>query len=882
MPSKPTAPKQRAGKPKPDALYECERRLQCVVDLASDCYWEQDHNHRFTLLRCRDASESENGPLLLGKTLWELGDTPVNGTWDDHKRTLAAGLPFFDFILRRTDRDAGERYLSLSGQPMFGDDGKLRGYRGLALDITKRERLRLLERTVTDILAQRETFSDALQAAIRTICESEGWEAGQYWRLDDEDDRMRFDVSWSVSRKVIDEITAEARSLALKPGVGLVGTVWATGQPLWVPDLRKETRLARKDVAKRTGWNSALLSPVFCREQVVVLDFNARHIPKPDERLLQILRVLGMQVGHAHERALALEQLRESEERYSSTVELAAIGISHVSMDGRFIHVNHQLCDMLGYTRDELIGRTIQEISHPEDVNATDGTRAQLHSGQINSLKFEKRYRRKDGTTIWVRITSALRRGAAGTPLYDISVVEDISDRKAAEERILYLATHDEMTALPNRATFSELLDHAVESAQRRSRQCAVLFIDLDRFKIINDSLGHEAGDILLKEISSRLGGCLRKSDVVARLGGDEFVVLLDDLEDSMQAVTVARKILASVLEPVQIMGQECRVTVSIGIASYPRDATDGLSLMKLADLAMYGAKEEGKNTFQFYSKERNQISVERLTLEAHLRRALEQNELSIQYQGKIDLRTHTIEGAEALLRWWNHELGTVPPSRFIPIAEDTGLIVPIGKWVLRCACEQNIAWQRQGLPRIVTAVNLSPRQFRDANLLNDIAEVLEETGLAPELLELEITENMIMSNADRAAEIITAVKALGVKFAIDDFGTGYSSLSQLKRFPIDTLKVDRSFIRDIPENVQDQAIAKAIISMGKTLGVAVVAEGVETAAQHAFLRAHACDAVQGFYFGKPCHPDAFARLWNNTAASFPQRRELAQSQQDN
>lgn len=876
MPSKSTAPKQRPGKPKPDALYECEKRLQCVVDLASDYYWEQDHNYRFTLLRRRDASELEQSPLLLlGKTLWDLGDTPVDGTWDDHKRTLAAGHPFFDLVLRREDGGTGERYLSLSGQPIFNDEGKLLGYRGLALDITKKERLRRLERTVTDILSQRETFSDALRAAIGAICESEGWEAGQYWRLDDEDDSMRFDVGWSVSRKVIAEITAEARNLALKPGVGLVGTVWATGQPLWVPDLRKETRMARKDVAKRTGWNSALLSPVFCREQVVgVLDFNARHIRKPDERLLQILRVLGMQIGHAHERAIALERLRDSEEQYSSTVELAAIGISHVATDGRFIHVNQQLCDMLGYARDELVGRTIRDISHPEDVNATDATRAQLHSGQINSLKFEKRYLRKDGTTIWVRITSALRRGTTGTPLYDISVVEDISDRKAAEERILYLATHDEMTALPNRATFSQLLDHAVESAQRRNRQCAVLFIDLDRFKIINDSLGHEAGDILLKEISSRLSTCLRKSDVVARLGGDEFVVLLDELENSGQAASVARKILASVFEPVQIMGQECRVTASIGIASYPRDAGDTLSLMKLADLAMYGAKEDGKNTYQFYSRDRNQISVERLTVEGHLRRALEKGELSLQYQAKIDLRTHRIKGAEALLRWWNHELGTVPPSRFIPIAEDTGLIVPIGKWVLRCACERNVAWQRQGLPRIVTSVNLSPRQFRDGNLLNDIAEILEETGLAPELLELEITENMIMSDADKAAEITTAIKRLGVKFAIDDFGTGYSSLSQLKRFPIDTLKVDRSFIRDIPESVQDQAIAKAIISMGKTLGVAVVAEGVETAAQHAFLRAHACDEVQGFYFGKPCHPDAFARLLNDAPRKFPTATE--------
>jgi EAL domain-containing protein (putative c-di-GMP-specific phosphodiesterase class I) len=290
-------------------------------------------------------------------------------------------------------------------------------------------------------------------------------------------------------------------------------------------------------------------------------------------------------------------------------------------------------------------------------------------------------------------------------------------------------------------------------------------------------------------------------------------------------------------------------------------DARDSQTLMKHADMAMYLAKEEGKNNYQFYSTHSSPMSVERLVLETHLARALERKEFTVQYQPKVDMRSGEIKGAEALLRWWNPEVGTVSPAQFIPVAEDSGLIVPIGKWVLATACEQNVAWQRRGLPKIVMSVNMSPRQFKDPALIDDIAEVLARTGMPPELLELEITESMIMHNVDMAAAKAEAIRKLGVRLAIDDFGTGYSSLSQLKRFPIDTLKVDRSFVRDIPDNAEDKAITEAIIALGKALGVTVVAEGVETAQQHEFLRLNACDEMQGFFFSRPCHPDALAEL---------------------
>lgn len=554
-------------------------------------------------------------------------------------------------------------------------------------------------------------------------------------------------------------------------------------------------------------------------------------------------------------------RLRESEDRYASTVELAAIGIGHIRNNGRLIWMNPKLCTMLGYTAAELLHRTMVDISHPEDILVGDREQAQLRAGEIDSYTLEKRYRRKDGEPIWGSLTVTAKRGSDGAPEYYILMIEDISDRKEAEERIQYLATHDELTALMNRASFGPLLDHAIESARRHHNTCAVLFIDLDRFKVINDSLGHEAGDHLLQKMSARLLKCVRRVDTVARLGGDEFVVLLEELTTPDKAAEVANKILSAVLQPVEIKGLECRVTASIGIATYPKDAMDSATLMRHADTAMYLAKEAGKNNFQFFSKDIGAISARRLTLETQLGRALERNEFSIRYQPRIDLRTGVIRGTEALLRWWNRDLGTIPPAQFIPLAEDTGLIVPIGMWALTEACHQSVRWQQKGLPPIVMAVNLSSRQFTNPDLVQDIARMLDDTGMAPNLLELEITESMIMNNVRQAAERIRVIKNLGVRIAIDDFGTGYSSLAQLKSFPIDTLKIDRSFIRDIPNNAEDKAITEAIISLSKILGVSVIAEGVETLAQYEFVKSRGCDEAQGFYFSKACHPDALARL---------------------
>jgi diguanylate cyclase (GGDEF)-like protein/PAS domain S-box-containing protein len=438
---------------------------------------------------------------------------------------------------------------------------------------------------------------------------------------------------------------------------------------------------------------------------------------------------------------------------------------------------------------------------------------------------------------------------------------EHEAERKRAEEKIQHMATHDALTGLPNRLMFSQLLNHAIQSAKRYQRQFAVFFIDLDRFKTINDTLGHEAGDQLLQEIAMRLKQTLRTVDVVARLGGDEFVILIEELSDLSQVETVAGKILSAVIKPVNLMNEECRITASIGISVFPKDAEDEQSLLKNADIAMYLAKEEGKNNYQFYSEDIQSKSLEHLSIETNLRFALERNELSLHYQAKLDFKTNAITGVEALLRWQNPSLGSVTPTQFIPVAEESGLIIPIGRWILRTACAQNAAWQQQGLPPVCMAVNLSLRQLTDNNLIDDIRTALNDSGMAPNLLELEITESMVMHNPTRMIAVLAKIKNLGVRLAIDDFGTGYSSLAQIKHFPIDTLKVDRSFIRNIPQDAEDKAVTEAIIAMGKALSLTVVAEGVETVEHMNFLNDHSCDEMQGFYFSKPIAPEQFADL---------------------
>jgi diguanylate cyclase (GGDEF)-like protein len=427
-----------------------------------------------------------------------------------------------------------------------------------------------------------------------------------------------------------------------------------------------------------------------------------------------------------------------------------------------------------------------------------------------------------------------------------------LQQRRHMEARVKHIAFHDDLTSLPNRLMLNQRLDQALSRHRRAGTKLAILFMDLDRFKVINDSLGHEAGDILLYRVADRLRAQSREGDTVARMGGDEFVVLIENQENMRDVSSCAQRLVEQLSAPYALGRNDCHVTLSIGISLFPSDGNDSQSLLKAADAAMYRAKETGRNNYMYYSPSMNVHTVERLELESDLRRALERGEFLLHYQPKVDMTSGLITGIEALLRWKHPTRGLVPPMDFISLAEETGLIVPIGEWVLATACARTKAWQDSGLTNMGVAVNLSARQFSDPMLFPKLTQIISDSGLRPSSLELEITESVVMAHGECAVAALEKLKSIGVRIAIDDFGTGYSSLAYLKRFPIDILKVDRSFIRDIPANSGDKKITRAIIAMAHGLKLKVVAEGVETADQLKFLRAHRCDAVQGYFLYRP------------------------------
>jgi diguanylate cyclase (GGDEF)-like protein/PAS domain S-box-containing protein len=656
-------------------------------------------------------------------------------------------------------------------------------------------------------------------------------------------------------------------------GHGLIGTAFRSGKPCVSNDfLNDERTVPWRASAEKNGIKSGGAVPFSHGGRTVgVLQLWSGEKRTFDDEALKLLERLAQNISFAldnfvrdAERRTSEAALRASEEKYRAILEDMGEAYYEVDLKGSLVFFNPEFCRLLGYSEAETMGLNYRQYQTPEVSAKVFETFSEVYRTGVPAKSFDWWVMRKDGTNVMTEGSVYLIKNALGEPVGFRGILRDVTERRRSEERIQYLATHDGLTDLPNRVMFSELLHLEIETARRYERRFAVLFIDLDRFKFVNDTLGHAAGDTLLKEMAVRLKDSLRASDVVARLGGDEFVVLLQEAGDASQVAAAARKILSATMKPIEIAGQECRVTASIGICMYPADAADEESLMKNADMAMYLAKEAGKNNYQFYSAEIQSRSIEKMAMETRLRNALARGELSLNYQAKLDLKTEMITGVEALMRWTSPELGSVSPMQFIPVAEETGLIVPLGMWALRTACAQNRAWQREGLPPVCMAVNLSPRQFADPDLVADVTSVLKDTGMAPELLELEITESMVMHDSDRAVKLLGEIKALGVRLAIDDFGTGYSSLAQLKRFPIDTIKVDRSFIREIPNDAEDKAITEAIIAMGRSLSLTVVAEGVETEQQQTFLREHLCDEMQGYYFSKPVPPEQFAELVRN------------------
>jgi diguanylate cyclase (GGDEF)-like protein/PAS domain S-box-containing protein len=715
-------------KQREEALRESEARFRSLCALSSDWYWEQDEEFRFTQM---SGGVMNKGDFRVGKALgrrrWELPVVPESTDWESHKATLRAHQPFTDFEYRIHTEDGGVRHYSVSGEPVFDEQGRVRGYRGVANDITRRK---LAERTI-----RQHAMQQGLIAAL-------GHKA--------------------LAHGDLESLLREAASAAAE---GLAVPFCAVLQ------LLDDGRLLMR---AGVGWREDCVGRCV-RLSDPLSDDGTVLAPAADPQTVDLVATHGV--------------------RSSACVEIRGAG---------------QLYGLLGVYSDA------ECRFSPENTD----------------------YLRSLANTLATAI-----------------------DRWHAEQALARLAQFDPLTGLPNRTLFLDRFGQALKAAARGGWSVGVLFVDIDRFKIINDTLGHSSGDKLLVQAAERLQHCVRAEDVVGRLGGDEFAFVLSHLTRPDDAALVAQKVVASLAAPFDLDGQEVYVSASVGIGIYPVDGADAGTLLRNADTAMYRAKESGRNGYQFYLPQMNEQALERLQLQTQLRGALERDELRLHYQPKVDLATGAISGFEALLRWQHPQRGLVPPLQFVPILEDIGLIVPVGEWVVRTVCEQLLHWQAAGIAPRPVAVNLSARQFQQRQLDASIAAILADTGVAPQLLELELTESVLMSDADEATRTLDALRSQGVRLAVDDFGTGYSSLAYLKRLPLDALKIDRAFVRDVTTDPDDAAITRAIISLAHSLNLKVVAEGVETAEQLQFLREHGCDEMQGYYFAKPMEAEAATRL---------------------
>jgi len=652
-------------------LQRAEERLRSLIALSSDWYWEQDEKFRFTLFMGEALEKSGlDQQRLIGTTRWEHEALPLGDerSWEPHKATLKAHLAFSDFLYQTLDAQRTPRYVSVSGQPVLDDDGKFTGYRGIAKDVTRRvevERRLAIEHAASRVLAEAHDIREATARILRAVGELMHWECGARWDLDQRVHVLRCAETWSVPSPSVTKFTESMQhvpSPARTAGPGWIFS--AKTETLWIHNLKDEPSFPHAAAALKAGLHSAFAFPIKAGGQVIgVLAFFSREIYRPDHELLGAASYIGGELALFWQRTRAEERLREIGDRFQSLTELSSDWYWEQDENLRFTERAGGPSSKEALQPQEILGKTRWELPY---VDVTEEQWAE-HKATLAARKpfhnFVLKRRLDDDSICYVSIS--------GRPFFDDNgnfkgyrgVGKDITDQRNANERIQYLASHDGLTGLPNRVMFGEILNVAIQTARRYQRHFALLFIDLDRFKNINDTFGHDAGDTLLREMGRRLTQTLRSSDVVARLGGDEFVVLLQEVKEQHDITRVARKLLTAVIHPVVLLGQECRVTASIGICRFPQDAQDEQSLMKNADIAMYRAKEEGKNNFKFYSEQLNVHTLERVALESSLRRALERNEFFLHYQPKLDLKTGQVTGAEALLRWQHPELGVVSPA---------------------------------------------------------------------------------------------------------------------------------------------------------------------------------------------------------------------------
>ncbi len=853
-----------------DRLRASEQRFRSLTALSADWYWEQDEQFRFTYVSTDAAGKTITPPSeMVGKTRFELDlEWPSAEAREEHRRTLERHLPYRDLALG--DVRSGRQIL-VSGEPIFDADLRFLGYRGVGRDVTDQRRADRRIARLKDLYA---AMTEANEAIIH------GHDTGQMLHAIC---RIAVEYGHFVFARVamIDQRTGWADTVAsagddkglssrfrfsldpdIPEGQGANAQSVRAGTNYVCNDIKTEPRnLAWRDLLAEIGVRAQATFLLRQGGRVIgTLHLYAGHIGFFDDELVGMLERLAANISFALDnfqrdeaRRAAEAALRESETRFRDFADAAGEYVWETDHAGRITYISSRVLSVWGYSDQELIGRTAAEFMPAGEAERVHEWLAQNMRADGSFRDLEHRIVTRSGESRWLLVNAVGATDLQGNRIGQRGTGRDITDRKTAEARISYLATRDPLTELPNRLLFNDRLEQGIVAARRSEESLALLFIDLDRFKYINDSLGHEVGDMLLKEVATRMHACVRKGDTLSRLGGDEFVVTLEGLQHAEDAAQVAAKIIRTLARPFEIAGHTLTTSCSIGISIFPLDADDDRTLMKNADTAMYHAKEKGRNNYQFFSPEMNVRAVERHSLETALRLAIERQEFVLYYQPQVDIRSGTVVGVEALLRWVHPERGLLAPAPFIAVAEESGLVETIGQWVLRTACERAKAWQEAGYPALKIAVNISARQLlKPREFSRSTTRILNATGLDPKYLELEMTESLLLHNAEENIAVLRKLGKDGVRIAVDDFGTGYSSLAYLRQLPIDTLKIDRSFVRDIESDPEDAAIIQAIIAMGHSLGLQVTAEGVESLGQLQALARLGCDEYQGYLFSKP------------------------------
>jgi diguanylate cyclase (GGDEF)-like protein/PAS domain S-box-containing protein len=836
------------------ALRASEARFRSLCELSSDWYWEQDATFRFTVMSGGLVNKGNfSVAKALGKRRWELPIQLSDAEWAAHRATLEAHLPFTDFEYRIVTEDGSLRHYSARGEPLFDDQGEFTGYRGVANDITKRKqsdeelrRFRAAMDASGDPILLIDRNAMRFIDANTTACEVLGYSRQQLLAMGPQDliPGPRAHLEQAYDKLIAGAAAAAAAQTTLRRSDGRLLPVEVSRRAILSNDGWHIVAITR-DISARIAAEQTIHRHAMQQGLIAAFGRSALADTDLDDLLRQAADVLARGLGVDFSAVLQLAPDK------GSLVLRAGMGWSSrwdgqciVDIDG---DQGGATCAMCAFAEPLIVEDCLAAGSPPRAPMQTHhGVRS---SASVPILGV--------GGLYGVLNASAAEAGrfTQESVNYLKSLANTLAtamDRKDAEQRLAYLAQFDTLTGLANRSLFLDRFAQTLKQAQRNEWLVAVLFIDLDRFKLVNDMLGHAAGDELLVKVGQRLQHCVRAEDSVGRLGGDEFALVLARLARPEDAAIVAQHVVAALAPPFTLEGQEIYVSASVGIGIYPSDGNDPDTLLRNADTAMYRAKEHGRNGYQFYLPQMNEQALERMQLQMQLRGALERQEFVLHYQPKVCAASGHINGFEALLRWQHPVRGLVPPLQFIGILEETGLIIPVGEWVVRSVCEQLARWQAAGITPRPVAINLSARQLHQGRFDATVAAILADTGIDPGLLELEITESVLMSDADDAVRMLNALRSTGLRLSIDDFGTGYSSLAYLKRFPIDALKIDRTFISDLMTESDDGSIALAIISLARSLKLKVVAEGVETRAQLEFLKAHGCDEMQGYYFARP------------------------------